>query len=105
MLEELLKNKSDFYGDFSGKLVPSYKLLCSILLKKNDLANAVKHLQKSLEIEEMNYGKTSKQFIQTSETLANLQTKISTKSEKPAFNTSQKINHFKQDLALYAPKN
>lgn len=104
-MEELLENKSDFYGDFSVKLVPSHKLLGSILLKKNDLAKAVRHIQKSLEIEEMNYGKTSKQFVQTNDTLENLQTKLSKKSEKPAFNTSQKINHFKQDIALYAPKN
>lgn len=79
--------------------------MSSIHLKKNDLANAIKHLQKCIEIQELNYGKTSPQYLQTSETLENLQTKINIKSEKPAFNPSKKINHFKEDLALYAQKN
>ena len=45
-LNELVKEKCEFYGDFSLKLDPTYKLLCSTYLVKNDMPTAAKHLQK-----------------------------------------------------------
>lgn len=102
LLESLLKDKTEFYGDYSIKLNSTHKLICSIYLKRNDLASAVKYLQKSLEIEELNYGKTSKKYQKTNETYENLQAQIRPKSEKPNFNPTRKINHYKEDMALYS---
>ena len=68
LLESLLKDKTEFYGDYNIKLNSTHKLICSIYLKRNDLNNAVKHLQKSLEIEELNYGKKIKKYQKTNET-------------------------------------
>jgi hypothetical protein len=46
LLSETVKEKIDHYTEFSLKLNSSYKLLCSIYLKRNDMENAVKYLQK-----------------------------------------------------------
>ncbi|CAF0810696.1 unnamed protein product [Brachionus calyciflorus] len=100
LLEDLLKNKIDFYGDFSSKLISTYKLICSIYLKRNDLSNAIKNLQKSLEIEELNYGKLSKNYLKTLETIDNLQGKEKTKSDKPVFNPTLLISKLKLDCSI-----
>jgi phosphotransacetylase len=71
LLTELIKEKNEFYGDFNIKLNSDQKLLCSILLKKNDMPNATRHLQKSYQIEKLNYGVNNKKTLKTLETLQN----------------------------------
>lgn len=45
MFNNLVIDKIKFYGDFSLKLNSTYKLLCSVYLKKNDMQKAAKFLQ------------------------------------------------------------
>lgn len=88
----MVKKQIDFYGDFSLKVSGSYKVLCSIYLKRNDMPNAAKFLQKviffhsillnclkklmflikSYELEELNYGPRHKKTLSTRGTLDNL---------------------------------
>lgn len=50
LLNELIKEKSDFYGDFSPKLDSTYKMLCSIYLIRNDMPTAAMYAEKVSEI-------------------------------------------------------
>jgi hypothetical protein len=45
MFNDLAIDKIKFYGDFNIKLNSTYKLLCSVYLKKNDMQSAAKFLQ------------------------------------------------------------
>lgn len=46
LLTTLIKEKLQYYGDFHPRLNSSYKLLCSVYLKRNDMISAAKYLQK-----------------------------------------------------------
>ena len=46
LLNSLIKKQINYYGDFSLKVSNSYKILCSVYLKKNDMPNAAQCLQK-----------------------------------------------------------
>ena len=63
LLNETVKEKIDHYTEFSLKLNSSYKLLCSIYLKRNDMENAVKYLQKVINLEYNSYFLVVLQFI------------------------------------------
>lgn len=111
ILTDLLKEKIDFYGDFSLKVNTTYKFLCSIHLKRNDMSQAVKYLQKSYDLEELNYGKADKRTQVTKETLDKLKKNPSvqtngdtsqTSTEKPHFNVVGKIDYSKLDKSLYS---
>lgn len=111
VLAELLKQQLDQHGDYSLSLNPTYKLLCSTLLKLNDMPNAAFYLQKSLEIEEANYGRKHARTIHTRETLDNLkknpsvQTRLgmaTKESERPTFTVAKKIDYAKRDKELYS---
>lgn len=111
VLSELLKQQLEAHGDFSLTLNPTYKLLCSTLLKLNDMPNAAFYLQKSLEIEEANYGRKHARTIHTKETLDNLKKNPSVQirlgmatkeSERPTFTVAKKIDYAKRDKELYS---
>ena len=71
-LHLVLKEKLEFYGDFNMKTNSTFKLLCSVYLKKNDMQKAAEYLQKSIYCEELNYGKNDKRTLLSRETLENL---------------------------------
>ena len=71
-LNLLLEKKLELFGDFHLKTNSTYKMLCSVFLKKNDMQNGAKYLQKSIECEELNYGKNDKRTLASKQTLENL---------------------------------
>ena len=111
VLMELLKHQLEVHGDYSLTINPTYKLLCSTLLKLSDMPNAAFYLQKSLEIEEANYGRKHERTQHTRETLDNLKKNPSVQvrlrmptkeSERPTFTVAKKIDYAKKDKELYS---
>ena len=112
-LVNILKEKLELYGDFNPKLNATYKMLCSVYLKKSDMPTAAKYLQCSLELEEINFGRTDNRTLSTKETLDNLKknpnvmTKLKPagESDKPIFkNVARGSDYIKMDKKLYSKK-
>lgn len=72
LLSTLIVQQIEQYGDYNIKLNQTNKLLCSVLLKLNDMPSAAQYLQASYDIESLNYGQKDSRTKATKETLENL---------------------------------
>ena len=72
LLSSLVTEQTEKYGDYNIKLNQTNKLLCSVLLKLNDMPTAAQYLQASYDIEALNYGQRDSRTKATKETLENL---------------------------------
>jgi tetratricopeptide (TPR) repeat protein len=108
-LKTVIKLKKEAFGDFSAEVGESHRLTGTIYLSQGRMAEANKHLRKSLEILTITLGKKHKCTVEVERILALAAIKGRTKSavtERPRFKTvfGSEGTSAKSSIDLKSPK-
>ncbi|CAF1419941.1 unnamed protein product [Adineta steineri] len=113
ILCESLPNKIRLFGEFSEEVIQTESHIGAIYLREGECLNAAEHLQACLDLQEFVYGTNDSRTSQTRNSVELLKkdpmvsrtffarTHDGKRQDRPAFRTTNKVSHDKQDLQLF----